>query len=108
MVEWVAMNGVKFEPTESEANKELEVLESLQVPTPAVDLKDIPKYLRDEHGNSSMSVVWVRETVRLNKQDRQTAHTAAALPMGALTKDTETLETIFKKVFQTSCTAKNN
>ena len=108
-------NGVKFEPaffrlampeTESEANRDLETLEALAVPTPPSELANIPKHLWDKHRNKSLNIVWVRELVRLHTEDKQTAHTAAALPMGALNKGTETLETTFQKVFQTSCTAK--
>ena len=93
--------------TEAEANKDLEMLQLFQPPPPRVELKDIPKWLYDEHGNKSMNVRWVREMVRVQKEDRQAAHKAAALPMNALSKDTESLETTFKKTFQTRCTAKN-
>ena len=67
-------------------HRDLETLEALAVPTPPADLADIPKHLWDEHGNKSLNIVWVRELVRLHKEDKQTAHTAAALPMGALNK----------------------
>ena len=43
--------------------------------------------------------------MRLHLEDKQAAHTAAALPIDALNKGTQSLETTFRQTFQTKCTA---
>ena len=92
--------------TASEANRDLDLLESMQPPPPRRELKDIPHDLYKENGEKYLNVEWVRERVRLHKEDKQAAHTAASLPMQALNKGTQSLETTHREVFQTKCTAK--
>ena len=45
----------------SEANKDFELLQSIQPPPPPVELKDIQRTIKDENGKDCINVVWVRE-----------------------------------------------
>ena len=80
-------------------------LQSLQ-PPPRVDLKDIPKHIKNARGEDTLNVEWVREWVRTQKEDKQAAHAAASLPTEALNKGTEPLIETAKRTFGTRCTAR--
>ena len=56
------------------------------MPAPPPPFDNIPKYLWDKHGNRSLNIEWVKELVRFHKDDKQLAHTAAALPVNDLNK----------------------
>ena len=79
-------------------------MESLQPPPSRVELKDIPRLVKNEHNEDVLNVVWVREWARQQKEDQQIAHTEASLPTDALNKGAEPVQETAKRVFQTRCT----
>ena len=73
---------IKFEPalirlalpeTESEANKDLELLQSFR-PLVWEDIDGIPREILNEHVEKMLN--WIRAWVKIQK-DKQAAHTAA-------------------------------